>query len=155
MFNATIIEVALTLSLTYFLLSVICAALIELLSSWLSWRATILYDSLRQMLGDALTDNLYGHPLIVSLCRITQSEKLWESLFGRVKPRRPGYIPPRFFAIALLDEIITFRLSEQEWAKQNALNLRKLLRDNYGALVKIPFRPCGAARRRVRGKIVW
>ncbi len=95
MFNSTILDVAIGLIFVYLLLALLCTTVNEMIASWRKRRAKKLEEGIRVLLGDGptggLTDELYKHPLVRSLCR-KESEK-------------PSYIPARTFARALQDTV--------------------------------------------------
>lgn len=103
MFDSTVLEVAIGIVFVYLLLSLICSAAKEGLESILNRRATYLERGIKELLADpsgtGLVKELYKHPLIDSLFRGTYEE----AKQTRVGSRLPSYIPPRNFALALLD----------------------------------------------------
>jgi hypothetical protein len=108
MFGSEMIDIVISLIFVYLLLSLICSALRESIETWLKQRAVYLERGIRELLhdrtGEGLVKMLYTHPLIYSLY---QGEyKPDETKAGKFLPARsnlPTYIPPRSFAMALLD----------------------------------------------------
>jgi hypothetical protein len=92
MFGSAILDVAIGLVSIFLFLSLIGTAINEWISGILRMRAKNLEEGIRNILNDpdgkGLTRVFYDHPLIRSLAK------------GREKP---SYIPPRIFAITLLD----------------------------------------------------
>lgn len=86
---SAVLEVAVGLSFLFFVLSLICSALHELLASAFAFRARTLAQGVRHLLdGKEETDRFYAHPLIKALYR---------------RGRGPSYIPSELFALAVLD----------------------------------------------------
>jgi hypothetical protein len=94
MFGLQTLDIAVGLVFIYFVLSIICTAANEMIASWLKLRADSLEEGIRNLLKDPQKPELAGkfldHPLIKSLCR---------------GDKKPSYIPPRTFALTLLDVI--------------------------------------------------
>ncbi|HEY1216165.1 MAG TPA: hypothetical protein VGE93_21260, partial [Bryobacteraceae bacterium] len=108
-------EIAIGLSLVYLLLSLICSAVSEGLETILKNRSRDLERGLREMLSDEdgskLVHLLYNHPLIQGLFRDRYSNDLIRKRLlsaGKVYAGKtlPSYIPPRHFALALMDIIV-------------------------------------------------
>jgi hypothetical protein len=98
MFGLQTIDIGLGLVFVYFVLSVICSGANEMLAGLLRWRASSLFEGIGNLLKDQGIPNLekdfYDHPLIKSLYK---------------KQEKPSYIPPRTFALALIDLIAPAR----------------------------------------------
>lgn len=101
MFGSAALEVALGLIFVYLVLSLVCSALNETISSMFAWRAKFLRRGIANLLeptderrGLELAGELYGHPLLNALIRPFSEGK---------KARYPSYIPSRTFVTALLD----------------------------------------------------
>lgn len=94
MFGLQMIDVVLGLIFVYLLLSIVCTAANELLASLFKLRARTLASGIANLLKDGgITDlerDFYEHPLIKSLYK---------------RKGKPSYIPPRTFAMALLNLI--------------------------------------------------
>ena len=92
------LDVAIGMTFLFLLLSLICSAINELFAAILHTRASFLEKGIARLLGDpAFAAKLYEHPLL-------------HCLFADVHPcfkkfgwDRPAYIPPRNFALALMD----------------------------------------------------
>jgi hypothetical protein len=95
MFGSTILETAIGLALIYALFSTICSAINEWIAATLASRARSLAAGIGQLLGTALRDQLYAHPLIRALLHPERDANDPKAL--------PNYIEPRTFARALLD----------------------------------------------------
>ena len=112
------LDVAIGLSFIFLMLSLLASAVQELIATVLALRARTLEQGLRSMLAsdealkhwwrrttaakkDAarLLTDVYGHPLIEAQHR----KRL--TLFRGVRARKPSYISPRAFALALLDTV--------------------------------------------------
>jgi hypothetical protein len=92
MFGSAILDVAIGLTFLYFLMSMIVSHINEVLAGFLAWRSKDLDAAVRRMLGDPdLINKVLDHPMI-------------ESLAGG-SGRKPSYIPPNTFALAVLDAI--------------------------------------------------
>lgn len=102
MFNSGILDVAIGLVFIFLLLSLICSAINEMIEACLKMRATDLEKGIREFLydqdGTGLAQKIYEHPLVFGLYK------------GNYNPQRssnlPSYIPPRNFALALMDIIL-------------------------------------------------
>lgn len=94
MFGIQTIDVILGLLFVYLLLSIVCTAANELVASLLKLRAKTLSTGISNLLKDGgitgLERDFYEHPLIKGLCK---------------EKGKPSYIPPRTFAMALLNLI--------------------------------------------------
>lgn len=94
MFGLQMIDVVLGLLFVYLLLSIVCTAANELLASLFKLRAKTLATGITNLLKDGgitgLERDFYEHPLIKSLYK---------------QRGKPSYIPPRTFAMALLNLI--------------------------------------------------
>jgi hypothetical protein len=95
------LDVAIGLIFVYIVLSLVCSALNETVSSIFSWRAKFLREGIANLMdpadhstGKQLVETLYSHPLINSLIR---------PVSRRGRQRYPSYIPSRSFVTAVLD----------------------------------------------------
>ena len=118
MFDFVALDVALGLIFVYLVLSLICSAVSETISSMLAWRADTLREGIENLLGDddeqakASREKLYGHPIVAGLIRrkggwLSRQEALKKIPLIKKLPavsdqRYPSYLPARAFAIALL-----------------------------------------------------
>jgi hypothetical protein len=99
MFGSEILDVAIGLIFMYLLLSLVTSSIKEALETVMKSRARDLERGIRELLGDdagtGLVKRLYDHPLIDGLYQ------------GKYQPGKtsnlPSYIPPRAFALALMD----------------------------------------------------
>ncbi len=92
MFNSPILDVAIGMVLVYVLISLLCSSINEIISQFLKLRAKNLEAGLANLLqsekGDQFVTKIYNHPLINGLS----------------KPgKKPSYIPPKNFSLALID----------------------------------------------------
>ena len=103
MLDFSALDVAVGLFFLWFVLSLICSALNEIISSTLRWRAKTLGVGIENLLsgtyaptkeGTDLAQEVYDHPLIQSLVKPSQGKKReW-----------PSYVPSRTFMTALLSK---------------------------------------------------
>lgn len=99
MFDSAILDVAIGLAFILLLVSLLVTASSEILSGYLKWRSTHLWNGLEQLLQSAeMRDAVYAHPLIKGLSRVDIKNPDWGN--GR---HGPSYIPSRTFALALID----------------------------------------------------
>jgi hypothetical protein len=100
------IDVALGLIFLFFLLSIICSTVNELIAALFRWRAGLLEQGVRSMLtgerkaggNDGLLDDLARHPLIYG--KVSSVRK------GILPSRRfPSYMNPKTFALTFLDTV--------------------------------------------------
>jgi hypothetical protein len=113
MFGSTLLDIAIGLIFVYLLLSLICSALNEIIEAWLKKRATDLERGIAELLLDpegkkGMLQDLYKHPLISGLFKgdykSSLEKKLWDNITNRTN--LPSYIPPRNFALALMDIVL-------------------------------------------------
>ena len=99
MFGSAILDVAAGLFLVYLLLSIVCTALNEAISSMLQQRGKHLFEGIKNLLNDpgftGLAQQIYNHGLVDGLSRDAADPN---------KPtRKPSYMPAGTFSLALLD----------------------------------------------------
>jgi uncharacterized protein involved in cysteine biosynthesis len=90
--GSQLLDVVIALAFVFFLLSLICSGISELIAAALQLRADSLEKALRKMLADdsgGPADEVIDHPLI---SRLTKGKK-----------KTPSYISSRSFSLALLD----------------------------------------------------
>ncbi len=113
MSGLTIIDVAIGLIFTYLLLALVCTAINELIAGLVGRRAVNLRSGIRRLLdqSDVVDQNLrefsiafYGHPL----------------LKGLSENGLPSYIPPRTFALVLLDLLAPAEPNSRPKAERSA-----------------------------------
>lgn len=118
MFGSETLEVAIGLFFIYWLLSIICSALNEIISCIFSIRAKTLEKGIRNLLNDpegtGLTKDFYNHGLIKALKK------------GR---KNPSYIPARTFALALMDIIFPSELSHSKKIEEVRDTIAKIQND--------------------------
>lgn len=96
MFGSAFLEVIIGITFVYVLLSIVCSALNEMIAQVFKMRGKALKEGVKRLLTDkTIRARFYEHPLIRSLGR--------EPKNGGVV--MPSYIPPRIFALALIDTI--------------------------------------------------
>jgi hypothetical protein len=88
--NLPILDVAIGICFIYLLLGLICSTVNEMISGWLGTRAKFLEQGIERLLGGALKQELYAHPLIRSLAASDGATD-------------PSYIPAERFVTALTD----------------------------------------------------
>ena len=92
MFGSLALEIAISLSLLYLLLGLMCSVLNEWMAGILNMRAKNLWEGVRNLLydskGTGLAKQLYDHSLVKNLGKSGE---------------RPSYIPSRAFSMALFD----------------------------------------------------
>src|SRR3989442_6673446 len=109
MLGSDILDIAIGLIFVYLLLSLICSAINELIEGLLKARAANLERGIRELLADpegtGLVKAIYDHPLICGLFKGTYDpgkakKRMWTST------NLPSYLPPRNFALALMDAVL-------------------------------------------------
>jgi hypothetical protein len=103
MFGSKILEIIIGLVFIYWLLSLLCSGINEMISSIISMRAKDLEKAIRNLLNDPKgkgpAKDFYNHSLVRALKKGGE--------------RNPSYIPSRTFALAMMDVIAPARLSSQ------------------------------------------
>ena len=98
MFGSVILEVAVGIVFLYFIMSLMCTAINEIIESFLKQRAKSLLRGIQELLhqgtDEKLLKSLYNHPLLYGLYK--------DGFKGKAR-NLPSYIPSRNFALALLD----------------------------------------------------
>lgn len=112
MFGSLVLEVAMGLTLTYLILSLVCSVVTEWISRAFAMRSRTLYAGVRNFLGDdprkkdqiagKLADRIYAHPLIKGLY---QSQGFLKKCNGN--RGGPSNIPSRTMVLTLFDTILT------------------------------------------------
>jgi hypothetical protein len=100
MFDSGVLGVVIGLILAYFLLSLLCSGINELVETVLRRRAKYLEAGILDLLGP-IKDQLYEHPIIAALSPQKGSPQRDKKLRD-VRSRDPSYIPPRSFSQALV-----------------------------------------------------
>jgi len=92
MLNSSILDIALGMVFLFVLVSLLCSAVNEMIAQFIRMRAKNLEAGLNNLLqsgeGNKLVTDLYQHPLINGLSKAG---------------KRPSYIPPKNFVLALMD----------------------------------------------------
>jgi hypothetical protein len=108
MFGSSILEVAIGLVFIYLLLSLICSAVNEIISSILNKRGENLFEGIKNLLNDptftSFAQKLYNHGLVDG---ISQSAKN-----PNKANRHPSYMASNTFALALLDILSSHSVGE-------------------------------------------
>jgi hypothetical protein len=115
---SAILQVAIGIIFVWVMLAVITSQVQEWIASILAWRASMLEDTVVNMLGDpGLTQKIYNHPLI-------------KGLWTNNGKRKPGGIPQDKFALVLFEAVMTADQTTAEIKdtflrlKQNVVNLK-------------------------------
>lgn len=114
------LEVAISITFIFAILSLVVTATMEIIELQWKKRAQTLFDGIREMLGDASAPNsggdgpakpgtaeatvLYEHPLIQSLLRGSAEAAIGGKTI-------PSYLPPANFALALIDQVLRGRFA--------------------------------------------
>jgi hypothetical protein len=109
-FDLAALDVALGLVFVYLVLSLVCTAINETVSSVLAWRADTLREGIANLLGgEDERMQLYRHPLVAGLIRRGGARWRRVPLARRLpimrEERYPSYIPARVFAMAVLNPV--------------------------------------------------
>lgn len=110
MFNSSVLDIAIALAFVYLLLGLICTAVNEWIAQKYQLRASTLRDGIRGLLqtpygNTLLIDEFYNHPMIKALS----------------KPgSHPSYLPPRTFALVLMDILCPARATPEPPAERLA-----------------------------------
>jgi hypothetical protein len=110
LFGSSVLEVVLGLSFIYFVLSLICSQINEILAGLLKWRARDLELGIQNLLCDQATaDAVLKHPLIKAMGNTNAETPLVRlATLLRLAPSRagkPGYISSGTFVQALFDQL--------------------------------------------------
>lgn len=100
MFDSGIIGVAIGLILVYFLLSLLCSGINELVEAFLRRRAKYLEGAIIDLLGLHLKDELYQHSIVEDLYS-QKGRPIPEDHVPDKQRRKPSYIPAATFSKAL------------------------------------------------------
>jgi hypothetical protein len=114
------VDVLIGLFFLYFVLSLACSALNELIAQLINLRARTLEAGVRNLLGDEeLAKDFFDHPRLRALSKPA----------GRIlRARGPSYIPSRVFALTLLDTLAP-PPADRETNRDLAPRARKALKD--------------------------
>jgi len=105
------LDVALGLIFVFLVLSLVCSAIMETLSSMLAWRAVYLKKGLESLLDENLMNQVFDHPLVNPLVRparelsprLTRIPAVRRVAGWWRRERYPSYLPSRTVITALLD----------------------------------------------------
>jgi hypothetical protein len=111
MSNFTALEVVIGLAFVYFVLSLICSAVAETISSLQRTRAKMLVGAIENLLsssdsiteeGRALATQFWAHPLVQGLVK-PRSGASTSATASQSDGKGPAYVPARTFVAALID----------------------------------------------------
>src|SRR5215203_1243140 len=106
LFGSTVLEVAVGLFFVYFLLSLICSSINEIVASVLKWRAKNLEQGLQNLICDqGLFETVMAHPLIKAMGNTRTEVEPVQQAAGQHRAGLPSYVPSHVFACALLDSL--------------------------------------------------
>jgi hypothetical protein len=107
LFGSAILEVAIGLLFLYFLLSIICSSIQEMIAAFLKMRAEDLERGIANLVCDpALFQSVMQHPAITAMGNTDAEHLIVRRLAARRgMAGRPSYISARSFSLALLDNI--------------------------------------------------
>jgi hypothetical protein len=100
------LDVVIGLVFVFFLMSVVCSALNEALSAIFGWRAKTLEEAIRGLVGDP---ELQGQAkdLATEVLDHWRIAQLSDPRAKSAKRRKPSYIPPRAFSLAVTQTLAT------------------------------------------------
>lgn len=101
MLDSGVVGVVIGLILIYFLLSLLCSGLNELMEAFFRRRSRFLEGGVVDLLGRDLKRQLYDHPLMETLYPQKGIPQGDEGV-PKADRRKPSYIPPKVFSQALL-----------------------------------------------------
>jgi hypothetical protein len=132
MFGSSILEIAIGVIFVYLVLSLICTAINEGISTLINKRGKNLFAGIKNMLNDptftGLAQQIYNHGLIDG---ISQDTTVLD------KPnRRPSYMPTKTFSLALLDILSANGVVAA--AHGDALTTAEKADDEYQKLISVP-----------------
>jgi hypothetical protein len=102
MLDSGVLGVAIGLILIYFLLSLLCSGLNELMEAFLRRRSKYLEEAVVDLVGLDLKRQLYNHPLLETLYPQKGIPEGDEPVDRKKDRRHPSYIPAKVFSQALL-----------------------------------------------------
>src|SRR4051794_12475109 len=108
-----VLDVVIGLAFLYFLLSIVCSSISEIVASIVKLRAATLETGLRVLLGSKTAADAFFANWRIDLLHTPK----WTSTDKRQKSRKPSYIAPRTAALAIVD---TFVPAAAERAKKIA-----------------------------------
>jgi hypothetical protein len=107
----SLLDVAISLVLVFFILSMFVSGLVEFINGVLNNRSVLLKNSIEKLLKSGLTQQLYDHPLIKEM---------------RFKPNKlPSYISANVFARSVIDMLLRAAGTNEQAAEATIENLRK------------------------------
>lgn len=120
---ASTIDLALGVLIIFFLLSLVCSAAVEGLTSWLASRGKMLREGMRELLDhighlesvgpdpDKAVDCFIDRPRLKALSRRQKQKSTDNNKLKHLKKRRPpSYLPPRLFA----DEMVRMLVDQSD-----------------------------------------
>jgi hypothetical protein len=129
LFDFPAFDVALGLIFVFVILSLVCSAIMETISSVLAWRADYLKKGLQSLLSEDLMNKVFAHPLVDPLIRSSRdvSPRLKKIPVVRDvarwsrRTRYPSYLPSRTVISALLNLDVKERTEEASATVDDAL----------------------------------
>ncbi len=117
---SSVIDITVSLTFIYLVLSLVAAEIQEIFATIFEWRAKHLKESIAHLLGEEnsageLTQKLYSNPLIQCLNQKAKS---------RAKSTGPSYISAPIFAVALLDLLEEIGSDNQNTIEQIIINIK-------------------------------
>jgi hypothetical protein len=136
LFGSAILEVAIGLLFLYFVLSMICSGIVEMLASWLKWRSRNLEFALGNLLTDKdLLRRVVNDPLIRAMGQSASESRGQEREAMRLEGS-PSYIGSSTFALAVLNALARPGADARAWTldlgqvRQNAITLAQTSGDD-------------------------
>jgi hypothetical protein len=131
LFGSAILEVAIGLLFLYFVLSMICSGIVELLASWLKWRARNLEYALGNLLTDTdLLKTVVNDPLLRAMGQSSSDQRGQERNAASLEGS-PSYIGSTTFALAVLHALAKPAEQSTDWTldlkavRKNALGMAR------------------------------
>ena len=129
LFDFPAFDVALGLIFVFLILSLVCSAIMETLSSVFAWRADYLRKGLRSLLDEELMNEVFSHPLVDPLIRskrdlsprMNKVPGLRRVVGWSRRERYPSYLPSRTVVSALLSLDVEARTKQAAVSADDAL----------------------------------
>jgi hypothetical protein len=123
------LDVALGLIFVFVILSLVCSAIMETISSILRWRADYLRKGLRSLLNEDLMEEVFRHPLVDPLVRSSRDlspalrkvPAVRRAVAWWRRERYPSYLPSRTVISALLSLDVEAKTKEAAATADQAL----------------------------------
>ena len=111
MFEHPVFDVTFGLIFIYVILSLVCSAVQEWVASVAALRSKTLEDGIKNLVGDDLAKNVFGHRLVKGFCK---------------KDRLPSYISAETFSTVLL-EVVAKERTKKSYTDLTADELREMI----------------------------